>query len=350
MLDFTDNRRILRLMAFLTATSTLIPLPVYAQDLPTGGQVVAGSASMAISGTGMTVTQTSDRAVIDWSGFSIGRDNGVVFAQPDASSSILNRMRGDAVSTIAGSITSNGAIYLVNPNGIFITETGTVNAGGGFVASSLDISNEDFLSKKHNFTGKGASALVSNAGRITAGQGAYVALLGGAVSNSGTINVPLGRLGLSSGEQVALDINGGNFMQVAVPSALVASGTTLVDNSGAIVVLGGSVQMKAAALRDAGRNLVNMSGTISADSVTGQAGSIELSAGASGGVNVSGTLSASGDTGGRVTIEGRDIALTSSTAISATGASGGGTVLVSGGYRGEGDLAQARAGMCPAVS
>ncbi len=340
----TSNRRLIRFIALLAATSALIPAPARAQNLPTGGQVVAGNAGISSSGTGMTVTQTSDRAVIDWTGFSIGVDNNVIFAQPGASSATLNRVRGDAISTIAGSITSNGAVYLVNPNGIFIGETGAVNAGGGFVASSLDISNDDFMSKKHNFVGTGASASISNAGRITAGQGAYVALLGGAVSNSGTINVPLGRLGLGSGEQIALDINGGNFMQVAVPSALVTGGNTLVDNSGTIVVLGGSVQMKAAVLRDAVRNLVNMSGTISADSATGQAGSIELSASDNGRVSVSGALSASAaaGNGGSVTIEGRDIALGESAAIKATGASGGGTVLVGGGYQGEGDLAHAQ--------
>jgi filamentous hemagglutinin family protein len=33
-------------------------------------------------------------------------------------------------STIAGQINANGQVFLVNPNGIAITATGTVNVGG----------------------------------------------------------------------------------------------------------------------------------------------------------------------------------------------------------------------------
>lgn len=268
-----------------------------AEDLPTGGSVVAGTAAIGTATHITTIDQSTARAIINWDGFSVGRGDSIVFNQPDAGSATLNRVTGDVTSTIAGTITANGSVYLVNPNGIAITSTGTVKTGGSFVASTLDITNDDFIAGRLNFTGKGASARVSNAGRILAGQGAFVALLGGAVGNSGTISVPLGKLAMGSGEQIALDLNGGNFLQVALPTRLVTGSNALIDNDGTIVVTGGAVQLKAAVLKDAVRNVVNMSGSISADSATGDGGTILLIGGAdtgamAGTVTVSGVLSA----------------------------------------------------------
>src|SRR3546814_9620722 len=92
----------------------------------------------------MTVTQSSDRAVINWQSFSIGEGSRVDIRQPDARSALLNRVTGDTTSTIAGSLNANGQVFLINPNGIQITATGTVRAAG-FVASPLDIGDDDFM-------------------------------------------------------------------------------------------------------------------------------------------------------------------------------------------------------------
>src|SRR5204862_7225714 len=102
---------------------------------------------------------------------------------------------------IAGQVSGNGQVFLVNPNGIAITPTGTVQVGGGFVASTLDIADADFNAGNLKFSGQGASARVSNAGAISSAPGGFVGLVGGNVSNDGTINVPLGKVGLGSGEQ-----------------------------------------------------------------------------------------------------------------------------------------------------
>src|SRR6185436_17753176 len=105
-------------------------------------------------------------------------------------------------------LTANGQVYLVNPNGIAITRSGTVNTGGGFVASTLGISDQDFIAGRRTFGGNGASGHVSNAGTITVGRGGYAALIGGTVSNAGRISVPLGKVGLGSGERATLDFSG----------------------------------------------------------------------------------------------------------------------------------------------
>ncbi len=268
-----------------------------AQTLPVGGTVSAGAATISSTAAQMNVVQSSQRAVIDWTSFSIGQGAKVEFMVPNAQGATLNRVNGNMTSEIAGQLRSNGSLFLINPNGIAITPTGVVNTGGAFVASSLDQSNADFMAARMLFNGRGTSARVSNAGSINAGQGAYVALLGGAVGNSGLINVPMGRLGLGSGEQVTLDINGNNFMQVAVPGNWLADNGALVDNSGTLQASGGVVQLKAAVLRQAVREVINMSGTINADSATRDGGRIELIGGAdpqnmAGMVRVSGRLSA----------------------------------------------------------
>lgn len=295
----TSKRRALNTSAFVCrtfATSALTAVAVLAANsasaqavLPVGGTVTSGDASIRTAESTVAVTQTSTRAIVSWNSFDVGAGNKVVFLQPDANSATLNRVTGTTGSTIAGQISANGAVYLVNPNGIAITSTGAVQTGGGFVASTLDIADGDFNAGRLAFAGTGASKGVSNAGTITAGAGGYVALLGGTVSNAGTISVPLGKVALGSGERLALDLNGDGFLQVALPSDVAG---TLVASSGSISASGGRIELKAATARDAVRSVINMSGSLSADSATGNAGSIVLLGGDGGTVRVGGTLSA----------------------------------------------------------
>ena len=167
----------------------------------------------------MTVTQGSQSAIVNYQSFSIGKGGAVTFVQPNATAEILNRVTGSTSSVIAGTLTANGVVYLVNPNGIAITQSGVVNVGGGFVASTLAITDDDFKKARKSFYGAGASTGVTNAGLITVGRGGYAALLGGQVSNAGLIAVPLGQVALGSGEQATLDVSGDGFLQVAVPTA-----------------------------------------------------------------------------------------------------------------------------------
>ncbi|MFN7308650.1 MAG: filamentous hemagglutinin N-terminal domain-containing protein, partial [Acetobacteraceae bacterium] len=240
-----------------------------------------------------------------------------------------------------GQLNANGRVFLVNPNGIAITQSGVVNTGS-FVASTLGISDSDFLSGRLRLQGNGASAAVSNAGRIQAGPGGYAALLGGAVDNSGTISVPMGRIGLGSGERVTLDLSGDGFLQVAVPTAA-GGDQALVSNSGLLSAPGGRVEIAAATAHAAARHAINMSGVVEAKTVSGTAGSITFGGGAGGAVNVSGRVVACSATGrgGNVTMTGANIALRGAE-VNASGATGGGRVRVGGDRLGRGDLPRAQ--------
>jgi filamentous hemagglutinin family protein len=231
---------------FAAAALSLVPVQAAMADppsvLPQGGLVVAGHATIgAASNNSLTVNQWSQNAVINWNSFSIGQPNTVTYHQPNTSSATLNRVTGNSRSSIAGRLNANGQIYLLNPNGIAITKTGIVNVGGGFVGSTLGTDEGDFMNGKRTFKGNGHSAAVSNAGRISASKGGFIGPIGGTVSSSGTIGVPLGKVGLGSGELVTLDVNGDGFMQVAVLTASKAANRKgLVDVSGRISTAGGS--------------------------------------------------------------------------------------------------------------
>ena len=304
--------------------------------LPQVPTVVSGQVRIAApTASGLTVNQASSRAIVDWNSFSVGPNASVNFVQANAGAAILNRVTGTTSSTIAGQVTANGQVFLVNPNGIAITPSGSVQVGGGFVASTLDIANGDFNAGKLNFAGKGASSAVSNAGSISAAPGSFVGLIGGSVASGGTISVPLGKVGLGSGERITLNPSGDGFMQVAVPTgATAADGQALVNVAGRVSTGGGTIEIKAATARDAVRDVVNVSGMVTARTVSGRRGNIVLDGGEGGTVTVSGRLAAEGTgKGGTVVVTGNKVKLTSTARISASGTQGG-TVLIGGDLHG----------------
>ncbi len=292
--------------------------------LPFGGVVSQGSASIgSASGATLTITQSSERAVIDWTNFNIGASNTVSFVQPDSTAAILNRVAsGQSASTLNGALTANGQVFLINPNGIAISATGVINTEGGFVASSLDIANSDFMSGALNFSGAGLA--VSNAGSITAGSGGFAALLGGSVANTGSITVPLGVVALGAGSQATLNPTGASVLQIQSSSGLLDAGDPLVAQSGTLSAEGGLITIAAAAATDAQRQTVNLSGLLDADAASGAKGAIQVVAAGSTGGAISGTLQvdAAGATAGSISLSAEG-ALTLTGALSATGDTGG---------------------------
>ncbi|RNF35914.1 two-partner secretion domain-containing protein [Paracoccus methylarcula] len=347
-----------RLRAALYTSTLLIAVPALApaQELPSGGTVASGDVSISTPGAAdMLIHQRSDRAVVNWNGFSIGRDASVNIDQPGRSSAILNRVTGEATSGIHGSLTANGRVFIVNPNGIVIGTDGVVSTGGGFVASTLDISDQDFNEGRLRFGGNGRSAEVANHGTIAIQRGGYAALIGGRVNNSGTIVAPLGRIGLGAGERVTLDLSGDGFLQVALPSEDDGEDRALIRNSGRISADGGRIEMKAATARNAARNAINLSGVAEARSVSMRNGAIVLGGGGGGTVRVSGTvrtraprpdltLAASErpprQRGGNIDITGARIALNGAR-LDASGAAGGGRIRIGGSFGGKGSLPHA---------
>lgn len=311
-----------------------------AAGLPTGGTVVQGSATISTpAANAMRIDQASDKLITNWQSFDIGEGYSVSFNQPSATSVALNRVLGSDGSRIMGQLNANGQVFLVNPNGVLFGRNAEVSVGG-LVASTLDISDSDFLSGNYRFGRAGDSAAaVINLGRITAADGGAVALLGGQVSNEGVIVARMGTVALAAGQAITLDFGGDGLLSVQIDEA---TRDALVENRQLIQADGGRVVLAAAAAEALLQNVVNNTGVIRARRLENRGGEIVLDGGGSGTVSVAGTLDASSEdgSGGQVAITGEGIELKSAT-VDVSGLNGGGSIAVGGGYQGGGTLAHA---------
>src|SRR5690606_16763962 len=183
-----------------------LAFPLPAQAHPSGGQVVAGQAGISVNGSTLTVKQLSNRAIIHWQDFSVPAGTTTRFVQPSASSAALNRVLGGNPSAIHGTLRANGQVYLINPKGILVGPSGVVDAGG-FLASTLDVSDADFLSGGDlRFQGH-SDASVVNLGKISASS-SDVVLIARKVENHGEIHAPRGTAALAAGSEVLVKASG----------------------------------------------------------------------------------------------------------------------------------------------
>jgi len=327
-------RRSLR--AALLAGTMLSAPAAFAQKLPQGGQVVGGAATISQpSANQMVVNQSTQRTAINWQSFNIGAGNGVQFVQPSSSAIALNRVVGmSGASQILGTLTANGQVFIVNPQGVVFGKGAVVNTGA-LLATTRDIDPTAFMQGSDKITLSGGSkgtGVVRNAGQITTQPGGYVVLAGDRVSNKGTINTPGGTTVLAAGDQATVSLSNGQMVNVTL-NAAVANAT--VRNGGVIQAAGGKVVLSANGAGTVLGGAINLTGTV--DVSAALAGSITVNAGPTGTVNATGAklnaVSTAGQ-GGTVTLTGRNVGLLNGTKVNASGTTGGGTVLVGGGAHG----------------
>ena len=322
----------------LTLLSGLTAPPCHA--LPQDGAVVGGAATISQPNpTTMNINQTSANAIINWQGYSIGANEAVKYLQPGSSSIALNRVTGVDPSHIYGLLSGNGQVWVINPNGLLVGPGATVQTGG-FLASTMNITDENFLSGKYTFTAApGSQASIVNQGTISIADGGYVVLAAPSVTNSGTIVANLGTVHLASGDTATLTIDNGSLINVAVDGAVAAQALG-VTNSGRISAAGGQVVMTAKVAGDIMKSIVNNDGIIEVNSTLDGSGFILLDSGDYGIAANSGTLDASGrnagEVGGTVKVLGDKVALYAGSTIDVSGDAGGGTVLVGGNFHGAG--------------
>ncbi|OYU45552.1 MAG: filamentous hemagglutinin, partial [Burkholderiales bacterium PBB4] len=314
--------------------SLLSAYGVSALALPTSGVVASGSAGLSTTVPGnLVITQTSQNAVLNWQSFNIGAAESVQFIQPNMSSVALNRVLGADPSRIFGSLSANGKVFIVNPNGVLFGKDSSVNVGG-LVASTLDIADSDFLTGRYQFSGTGTGE-VNNQGRIQSSDGGYVALLGNRVNNEGVITANQGSVALAAGSAVTLGLSADGLMQVAVDRA--ATGA-LASNSGLIQADGGAISLSAQAKDALLASVVNNTGIVRANSLNYRDGRILLDGGDSGVVRVGGEVLASGSapatSGGTIVATGDKVWIDENARLDATGTHAGGSVLVGGGWQG----------------
>src|ERR1700704_1052504 len=186
--------------------------------LPSGASVAAGQASVgAPSETSLLITQSSQKALINWRSFSIGSGANVTFQQPNAAAILLNRVVGTDASTINGDVFANGQVWLINGNGILFGRGSHIDVGG-LIATTSDIRDADFLAGKYDFgiASRNPDAGVVNQGSIKAATGGAVVLSGARVANEGMIEANLGRVVLAGANTFSVDFDGDNLIRFAI--------------------------------------------------------------------------------------------------------------------------------------
>jgi|GEM_PF-5495603 len=271
------------------------PVPNMVNGLPTATFTGLGTAALTI--------KNNPNAIINWQSFSIQAGEMTTFIQAPTSS-VLNRVTGAngriAPSEILGTLRSGqlngtdfipgGTVYLINPNGVLFGAHSQVNVGG-LVASSLNMTDADFLAGKNTFNGSGLAGLVrldssnddddSGQAQITTASGGKIYLIAPKVINNGILTAPNGEIVLAGGHSVMLADENNPNLRVVISAPTNEFATNLgqiIAEAGRIGIYGG---------------LVNLGeGTINADSaVTGPHGEIVLKSSQSS-LNVKGTISA----------------------------------------------------------
>jgi filamentous hemagglutinin family protein len=314
---------------------------------PTGPQVVNGQVNFQQPNASVLNVANSPGSIINWQGFSIGAGEVTRFIQQSATSSVLNRVTGGNVSQIYGQLLSNGRVFLINPGGI-VVGPGAIVDTAGFVASTLNMLDSDFLAGKLKFQGDATSGSIVNQGWIRTGYGGQVVLVAPSIENSGLIHTPGGELILAAGQKMTvatLDLGGVQF-ELQAPTDSVLNVGKLIADGGAVGVFAGTLrhtgEIRANSLvyDEAGRVVLKAQNEIqlaagSATSADGRiGGSITVQGG--GPTRVAGAISATGSTGsgGSIQLLGSSVAVTDNAAVDASGATRGGQILVGGDYQG----------------
>lgn len=302
--------------------------------MPEGGVVRSGSGSVTQNGKEMTIRQDSGRLAMDWTGFSVGKDETVRFQQPGKDALALNRVTGNQQSVIDGSLLSNGHVLLVNPNGVVIGKNASIDVGG-LVASTAQV-KDNFMKEFGNSTGAFSLGGVSdgkiiNEGTIKA-EGGLVALHAAKVKNSGTISNTGGSAVLAAADTLTLTPDADGKLNFTVDGKA-AEASAL--NKGAITADGGTIVMTADSASDVMSTVVNNSGTLQARTLRkNEKGQILLEGGDKGQVEVSGTLDASGteegQSAGNIKVIGEKTIVHDGTNLLARGNVDGGKIETSG--------------------
>lgn len=289
-------------------------------SLPTGMKVEKGGAVLGKEEDAFWIESERD-SLLSWDSFSIEKGEKVHFAQPSAESFLVNRVTGLEESRILGALTSNGEVYLLNPNGIFIGPDASISTAG-FLASTFFC--EEDPNGLWEFAGESEAPIV-NLGKIDCPEG-DVFLLAKRVESHGSILAHRGGAYLAAGVQMRLKPEGRGRVEIA----LSPEGEGEIWHTGAIEAL--SVDLQAAG--NPYTYAIRQEGEIRSVSFAREGGKIVLRA-LEGAAKVGGTLAAEGESqGGAIDLFARDLFLDEAK-ISASGAAQGGKIRIGGDLHGQ---------------
>ncbi|CAD6557834.1 hypothetical protein LMG28727_06453 [Paraburkholderia kirstenboschensis] len=258
-----------------------------------GGVVAAGSGTINTQGSKTTISQASDKMIVNWKNFDIGKNQAVNVSQPGATSALLNRVTTASPTQIDGALTANGRVFVVNPAGVVFGKSAKVDVGS-LVASALDVTDQQFMdggkqglngSRYLNLYSRGAEGKVTNNGQLTAKES--VILLGRQAINQGSIKAKDVTLGAADG--VAMSMNDSGFTVMLGRAAQNA----LAANYGVIAAQGGNATLSAAATGAMLATVVQNTGVIEATRASsGEGGVVTLGSELDGKISAGGQLTA----------------------------------------------------------
>jgi len=295
------------------------------EGTPRGMAVVSGEAHIVPSGAaGKMVIESGNRTILDWKQFSVAEQEHLHFQQADSQAVVLNRVTGNTLSSISGNLSSNGKVFLLNPMGIVIGPQAKVNTAG-FLASTFDVLNEDFLQNRElQFHGESEGQIL-NQGSIECLRGDII-LVAKSINNKGSLSAPNGHVALASGFDLLFKPEGTERIFIRTHSSAEAL------QEGAAIENSGLIQAAVAELRASANpyaKAILHRGTIEAASDNG--GEIYLAA-EQGMCEVSGSAIAKG---GTVHVLGDNVHLVGGALIDVSAEGGGGKILVGGDYQGK---------------
>ena len=326
--------------ALQAAAVLVLAVPAHAQPAPNarpiGGVIVGGAATIARTATATAINQTTARAAINWLGFDVGSKQSVTFQQPTAQSITLNTVTGPNPSSIAGRITANGQILLVNQSGVTFFKGAQVNTSG-LAVSAAGANAKHFMAGGAvvlDQPGK-ANARIVNNGNITIAGAGLATLVAPAVANAGVIDARLGHIVLAGAKTATLDLYGDKLVSVAVTGAVSQAPIgvdSLVTNTGILRADGGTVRLTARAVDGVISNLVTAGGTIQANTRGERQGRVTID-GVGGSITIDGAISAEGrdpgTKGGQIgLLASHAVTVKSGASLNASGAAGGGVIAI----------------------
>ena len=262
---------------------------------------------------------------------------------------IINRVTGDNPSAILGTIESrqafpNANLYLMNPNGIVFGQNARLDIGGSFHATTgtgLGFDNGTFNVDKNSLSFPSGDpktirfavsqpAGIINQGNLAVDTGKTITFTGGSIINTGTLTAPSGNIALTS-------VAGNSQVELRSPDAVL--GLQVTNNAiptnwdGKITELPQLAELLTGKVPEANQVVVKADGSLAliasplpTDVVVTNGMAIVY-----GRVDVSSPDSKAGNIG----VFGEKIGLINAQ-IDASGALGGGTVLIGGNLQGNG--------------
>lgn len=318
---------------------------------PEGAQVAHGQVGFSRPDPKTLNINSSSNAILNWQRFSIDKSETTRFILPDTKSAILNRVTGQDPSTILGQLSSNGRVFLINPNGMVFGPNAVIDTAS-FVASTLNTTDRDFLAGKLSFDGRADAGSIKNYGLIQARNDGGVYLIAPSIENSGVIRTETGNLLLAAGQKLtisSLDVDHISF-EVQAPQSEVLNLGKLLTGGGAMGVFASSIRnhgvIEASSatvdrqgiikLMAQGDINIETSSLVSSEGPRG--GNIRIESQA-GNTSVAGRIETLGreGPGGEVHILGKSIYLRDTARVDVSGERGGGVALIGRDYQGQGN-------------